>query len=52
MEDWVREYGNRQASVRGSAETLDKVLESSYASSAPASGRDPSDDGVAMMMIR
>ena len=52
VEDWMRRYRRRRASVWGSAKTLDKVLESSYASSAPASERDPSDDGVAMMMIR
>ena len=51
MEDWVRRYKHRQALVQGLAETPDKFLESSYTSSAPASERDTSDDGVEMMMI-
>ena len=51
VEDWVRRYGRIRASVQGSAETLDKVSESSYASSAPASERDTGNDGVEMMLI-
>ena len=51
VEDLVRRYGRRRASVLGSAETSDKVSQSSHASYAPASERDPGDDGMAMMMI-
>ena len=52
VEDWMRRYRRRRASVWVSAKTLDKVLESSYKSSALALERDPDNDSVAMMMIQ